>query len=178
LPQCYLFYPAKQDLTCRKSRKGCQDQVGNVRLSTVDVEFDEQAGHEKTMLKTALGITGAITVGFIILPLLLHEYPKQLACEVIQSGVWAPNGAVCITESCYETGTCRVHTLPAASCGDVRIGDRISRVVLHLGEPMHSEENRLYWHWDKTSPSVGVEALFKDDYLISLDCKAFPFINQ
>tara|TARA_B100000446_G_scaffold169371_1_gene174505 strand:+ start:1712 stop:1843 length:132 start_codon:yes stop_codon:yes gene_type:complete len=43
---------------------------------------------------------------------------------------------------------------------------------------MHSEENRLYWHWDKTSPSVGVEALFKDDYLISLDCKAFPFINQ
>lgn len=129
------------------------------------------------MLKIFLGIIGAITLGLISVALLLHEYPKQLGCEVIQSGVWAPTGAECITESCYETGTCRLHSFPAANCGDIRIGDRISRVVLHLGNPMYSEENQFYWHWDKTTHGVGVEARFKDGYLISLDCKAFPFTN-
>ena len=129
------------------------------------------------MSKVALFALIAIVFVSIGGALFLDNHPRELGCKWLQKGVWAPNGARCITEICYETGTCGLRSFPAAYCSDVSIGDSISQVVLRLGEPMSSQDNRLQWHWDKVTHGVGVEAYFKQGQLISLECTAFPVSN-
>lgn len=125
-------------------------------------------------LKSRLVLTGAAIIAAAITLTTLKSDPRQFFCEHAQDGVWASNGAQCLRESCYASKSCMLRTFPAAYCGDVVIGDPISRVVLHLGEPMASDGDRLQWHWDKVSHGVGVEAQFRDGKLIALTCPAFP----
>lgn len=99
-------------------------------------------------------------------------------CEDAPDGVWNPNGAKCHRESCYESQSCIWRSYPAAYCRDVKIGDPISRVVLHLGEPMTTDGNRLEWTWSKSDHGVGVEAEFRNGMLISLHCPAAPLLTN
>ena len=99
---------------------------------------------------------------------------RELYCENALDGVWTPNGAKCLRETCYESQSCMSRSYPAAHCRDVKIGDPISRVVLHLGEPMTTDGYRLQWVLSKVEHGVGVEAEFRNGMLISLHCPAAP----
>ena len=115
----------------------------------------------------ALMVAGAT----VALPALALD-AREFYCGNALDGVWAANGAKCLRESCYESQSCMSRSFPAAHCRDVKIGDPISRVVLHLGEPMTTDGNRLQWVWSKVEHGVGVKAEFRNGMLISLHCPA------
>ena len=121
----------------------------------------------------ALTVAGAT----VALPTLALDV-REFYCENTLDGVWAVNGAKCLRESCYESQSCMLRSYPAAHCRNVKIGDPISRVVLHLGEPMTTDGNRLEWTWSKSDHGVGVEAEFRNGMLISLHCPAAPLLTN
>ncbi len=99
---------------------------------------------------------------------------EKTVCEGLRDGVWATVGPGCLTSACYEQGTCRYRTHPPFYCDRVRIGDHISRVYLHLGNPDNIDGENLSWPIGKEGGTVGVTARIKRNHLVAISCPAYP----
>ena len=104
---------------------------------------------------------------------------SQAICEGPRGGVWASNGAECITLDCYYAdGYCGTRSFPALHCPEVKIGDHITFVLLHLGSPLDVQGNTYSWPYDKLNSDAGITAVFRNDWLVALDCPAYPFTDM
>ena len=101
-----------------------------------------------------------------------ETHPREAICEGLNDGIWSPVRNSCITEGCYEKGTCGLRSYPASNCHKIRVGDDISRVYLLLGEPAQSQGGKFTWHWDKSSHGDGVIAIFDGRKLVEFVCPA------
>lgn len=110
---------------------------------------------------------------FALLAALWLAYPEageRRMCEW-SGGVWASNGASCITRSCQATHTCGARYCPACQCPNIAPGMAVADVYLHLGEPAQVNGNQLIWPRG-ASESGHVVATVSDERLVSIDCAA------
>ncbi len=88
----------------------------------------------------------------------------------LRGGVYATNGEVCLTESCYETKSCMSRKFPSLHCSKIKIGDSINTVHLHLGNAIKISDNHYRW-FDAGGGNI-INAKFQNNKLFEMNCNA------
>jgi hypothetical protein len=114
-------------------------------------------------------LTAGCTTGlaFLLTATVLPIGPEQ-SCKAT-GGRWASAQEVCVTSSCFESGSCGKWVYPAERCNQLKIGDHRAEVYFQLGDPDQVLQNEARWQAEKGSPEL-VVATFSTDRLASLSC--------